>query len=149
MRQNYGSKWEPDWVRHYSGGQTDYSESLDNCCHVISVLKTLHSKGNVIIIAFFFERELCWAWNCWREMGTWWKTSQTVEKDWKEKPEDHWKHSSPVGKLMSLKESCCWWKISQSNDGKNEEENWTRDQLIKNLPTNKENWRGKPKDHRV
>ena len=30
-----------------------------------------------------------------------------------------------------------------------EEKNRTKDQSIKNLPTNERDWRGKPKDHRV
>ena len=39
---------------------------------------------------------------------------------------------------MSLKELCRWWKTSQPNNKKTEEENQTRDQMMKNLPTDEE-----------
>ena len=48
---------------------------------------------------------------------------------------------------MSLKESCRWWKTSQPDDGKTGEENWTRDQSMKNLPIDKGSWEKKLKDH--
>lgn len=35
MRKIRGSKWEPNWVRHYSRSQTDKVEVLDNRCHMI------------------------------------------------------------------------------------------------------------------
>ena len=105
--------------------------SLDDCCHVTSALGTLRFEGHVITIASFFGRKLRWAWNCWREMRTWWKTSQPNEGDWERKLGDHWKHPSPVGKLMSLKKSCCWWKTFQPDDGKTGEENQIRDQSMK------------------
>ena len=76
------------------------------------------------------------------------KTSQPNEGDWGGKLGDHWEHPSPVEKLMSLKKSCCWWKISQlmKETGK---ENWTKDQSMKNLEINERDWGRKPKDHKV
>ena len=108
--------WKSNWSRW----------SLDDCCHVTSALGTLRSKGQVITIAFFFGRKLHWAWNRQKEIGTWWN-----EGDWGGKRGDCWEHPSPIGKLMSLKKSCCWWKTSQPDDGKTGEENRTRDQSIK------------------
>ena len=40
-------------------------------------------------------------WELW--IGTWWKTSQPNEEDWRGKLEDSWEYSSPIEKLMSLK----------------------------------------------
>lgn len=37
--------------------QADRDEVLDDCCHMISALRTLHSKGHIIIIA---EAENYW-----------------------------------------------------------------------------------------
>ena len=64
MSMNYGSKWEPDWVRCYSKGQADQGEVLDNCCHVISALGILHSNDYIItgisLILYFSKIELRW-----------------------------------------------------------------------------------------
>ena len=116
-----GSKWEPDWVRRHGGSQTNLGEVLDDCCYVTSASGTLClwlllqklSACHAITIASFFGRELCWAWNCQSEIGTWWKTSQPDEGSWGRKPEDHWEHPSPIKKLMSVNELCCWWKTSK------------------------------------
>ena len=35
------------------------------------------------------------------------KTSQPDKRDWGRKSRDYWEYPSLVGKLMSLKESCC------------------------------------------
>ena len=76
------------------------------------------------------------------------KNLPTNEGDWERKPGDHWEHPSPVGKLMSLKGSCRWWKTSQPMR-ETGEENRTRDQSIKNFSTRwGEDWGGKPKDHK-
>ena len=80
-------------------------------------------------------------------MGTYWKTSQTNKGDWEGKPGDYWEHLSPIRKLMSLKKPYCWWKTSQPDDGKTEEENRIRDQSMKNLLTNEEDYKRKPKNH--
>ena len=72
------------------------------------------------------------------------KNLSTNERDWRGKPGDHWKHLSPVKKLMSLKKLYHWWKTSQPMR-ETEEENQTRDQSMKNLPTQwGGDWRGKP-----
>lgn len=49
MRSNYDSKWEPNWVRYYSGGQVDQGEVFDDCYYVTSVWKTFRFKDHVII----------------------------------------------------------------------------------------------------
>ena len=56
------------------------------------------------------EGELEW------ELGK--KSPNPNEGDWKGKLGDQWKHPSPVGKLMNLKRSYCWWKTSQPHDGR-------------------------------
>ena len=48
MRKNRGSKWEPNWVRHYSESQAEQGEVLDDCCHIASALGTFRSEDHVI-----------------------------------------------------------------------------------------------------
>ena len=45
-----GSKWEPNWVKCYGGGQADQGEVPDDYCHVTSASGTLCSKSHVIIL---------------------------------------------------------------------------------------------------
>ena len=50
MKKNCGSKWEPNWVRHYSGSQDEQGEVLNDYCYMTSILRTLRSsfEGHVI-----------------------------------------------------------------------------------------------------
>ena len=52
---------------------------------------------------------------CWGGIlnGNLVKNLPTNELDWRGKPRDKWEYSSPIGKLINLKGSCCWWKTSQ------------------------------------
>ena len=61
MRRNHGSKWESSWVSCYGRGQVDQGEVLDDCCYMTFASGAFCSgfEGHIIIIAFFFGRELC------------------------------------------------------------------------------------------
>ena len=57
---------------------------------------------------------------CWGGVlnGNLVKKPPTKWKRLKRKTGRPWKHSSPIGKLISLKRSCHWWKTSQPSYGK-------------------------------
>ena len=106
-----GSKWEPDSMRRYDGTQTNQGKVLDNCCYMTSALQLL-----LFLDVSSIERE-----NVKRKSG--WKTPQPDKEDKGRKLGDYWENSSPVGRSISLKGSCCCWKTIQPNDRKIEEEN--------------------------
>ena len=73
------------------------------------------------------------------------KNLPTDEVKWGGKPGDKWEHPSSVGKLMNLNRIMSLVKYLPTQWRETEEENRIRDQLMKNLSTDKgdreENWK--------
>ena len=145
-------------TEHRDESQTGWGKVVVGSCHITSTLKVTLWQLFLSSDANSTERGICWrgtlkrTWNGNPKMGTlngnleWEPWMGTLNGNLMKKFPNQWnrlrkKVGRPLRTFKPRREADESQKIMSlgknllSNDGKTEEENWTRDQLMKNFPT--------------